>query len=143
MPCVLGFNVLSKFEPLGTGTNIMDLEDFLVSSNLLPLGSIVYLMFCIKKNGWGWDNFLKEANAGKGAKLSAKLKPYLTYVLPAAVIIIYLKGYYDMFAGKIKAGEISTGLVIFWVAFAVLLLSWIAYSVFYSPKKNKVAASKK
>lgn len=143
MPCVLGFNVLSKFAPLGAGTNIMDLEDFLVSSNLLPLGSIVYLMFCVKKNGWGWENFLKEANSGKGAKLPTKLKFYLTYILPAAVVVIYLKGYYDLFAAKIKAGDISTGLVIFWIVFAIALLSWIGYSMFYTPKKNKASADKK
>ena len=64
--CILGFNVLSDITPLGAGTNIMDLEDFLVSNNLLPLGSLVYLLFCTRKNGWGWDNFMAEANAGVG-----------------------------------------------------------------------------
>lgn len=136
IPCVLGFNVLKGFEPLGPGTNIMDLEDFLVSSNLLPLGSVVYLMFCVKKNGWGWENFLKEANAGKGLKFSTKLRGYLTYVLPFAVVIIYLKGYYDMFATK------STTLLVFWMCFAVAILTWIGYSVFYTPK-NKLKSNNK
>lgn len=128
LPCIFGFNILSGFEPLGPGSNIMDLEDFLVSANLLPLGSVVYLLFCVKKNGWGWNNFLKEANSGKGLKFSDKLRGYLTYVLPVLVIIIYLKGYYDMFATK------SLPLLIFWMCFAVAILAWIAYSIFYTPK---------
>jgi len=68
VPCVLGFSIWSGIQPLGAGSNIMDLEDFIVSNNLLPLGSIVYLLFCVKKNGWGWDNFLSEVNAGEGLK---------------------------------------------------------------------------
>ena len=66
LPCILGFNVLSDIQPLGPGTNIMDLEDFLVSNNLLPMGSLVYLLFCTTRNGWGWDKFIEEANSGKG-----------------------------------------------------------------------------
>lgn len=68
IPCVLGFNVLSGFQPFGDGSNIMDLEDFIVSNNLLPLGSLGYLLFCTRKNGWGWDNFIAEVNAGTGMK---------------------------------------------------------------------------
>ena len=58
IPCILGFNILSGIQPLGAGSNIMDLEDFLVSNNILPLGSVIYLMFCTHKNGWGWNNFI-------------------------------------------------------------------------------------
>ena len=78
----------------------MDLEDFLVSNNILPLGSVVYLMFCTHKNGWGWEHFIKEANSGNGMKFPTKMRAYMTYVLPWIVVIIYLKGYYDMFSQK-------------------------------------------
>lgn len=60
IPCILGFNILSGIQPLGAGSNIMDLEDFLVSNNILPLGSVIYLMFCTHKNGWGWNNFIRR-----------------------------------------------------------------------------------
>ena len=68
MPCVLGFNVWSGFQPLGAGSTIQDLEDFIISNNLLPLGSLVYLLFCVTRYGWGWDNFIKEADTGNGIK---------------------------------------------------------------------------
>lgn len=98
MPCILGFNLWSGIEPLGPGSNIMDMEDFLVSSNLLPLGALVYVMFCISRNGWGWDNFIQEANTGDGRKFPAILRKHMTYIIPVIVVIIYLKGYYDMFS---------------------------------------------
>ena len=66
LPAVLGFNVLSGIQPLGAGTNIMDLEDFIVSNNILPLGSVVFVMFCVSRYGWGWKNFIKEADTGEG-----------------------------------------------------------------------------
>ena len=71
MPCVMGFNVLAGFTPLGEGSTIMDLEDFIVSNNLLPLGSLGYVLFCTKKNGWGWNSFLEEINQGEGWKFPA------------------------------------------------------------------------
>lgn len=61
LPCILGFNLLADFQPLGAGTNIMDLEDFLVSGNIMPLGAVIYLMFCTRKNGWGWVNFIMKS----------------------------------------------------------------------------------
>ena len=97
MPCVLGFNVLSSIQPLKQGNNIMDLEDFILSNNLLPLGSMVYLIFCTAKNGWGWKNFTKEANTGKGICISNWMRFYMTYILPVIVFIIFIWGYYDMF----------------------------------------------
>lgn len=100
IPCILGFNYWSALQPLGTGTNIMDMEDFLVSNNILPLGSVVYLLFCTHKNGWGWDNFIKEANTGNGMAFPKKIRYYMTYILPWIVVVIYLKGYYDMFSGQ-------------------------------------------
>ena len=119
LPAVLGFNLLSGFQPMGAGSSVMDLEDFLVSYNLLPLGSMIFVLFCVKKNGWGWDNFHKEANEGKGLKISNKLQFYMTYILPAIIVVVYLKGYYDTFAKmglKVLAG---------WMAFAVALLAII------------------
>ena len=66
LPAVFGFNILSGIQPLGAGTNIMDLEDFIVSNNILPLGSVVFVMFCVSKYGWGWKRFIKEADTGEG-----------------------------------------------------------------------------
>lgn len=92
VPCALGFNLWSGFEPFKSGSSVMDLEDFIVSNCFLPLGSLCYVLFCVSKRGWGFDNFLAEANAGKGLKLGRWMKPYLTYVLPAAIIVIFFIG---------------------------------------------------
>ena len=97
LPCALGFNVLSDVQPLGPGSCILDLEDFLVSNNVLPLGSLVYLLFCVSRYGWGWENFLKEADTGHGMKFPAWTRWYLNYVLPALVLVIFINGYYAMF----------------------------------------------
>ena len=99
LPCLLGFNVLSGFQPFGAGSGVMDLEDFIVSQNLLPLGSLLYLLFCVvsPKVGWGYENFLAEADQGKGLKFPAKLRPYFTYILPLIVLVIFAMGYYEKF----------------------------------------------
>ena len=99
LPCVLGFNVWSGFEPFGAGTTIQDLEDFIVSNTLLPLGSLVYLLFCVSRYGWGWDNFIKEANTGKGLKFPTKkwVRVYVTYILPLIVLVIFIQGYWSKF----------------------------------------------
>lgn len=97
MPCVLGFNLWSGFAPFGAGSTIQDLEDFIISNNLLPLGSLVYLLFCVTRYGWGWDNFIKEADAGNGIRFPKWAKGYVTYVLPVIVLIIFVMGYYDKF----------------------------------------------
>ena len=130
MPCILGFNVLADITPLGPGTNIMDLEDFLVSNNLLPLGSLVYLLFCTRKNGWGFDNFVAEANSGNGIKLSRKLRFYMSYILPVIIVIIYLKGYYDMFSPK------GIKYLIPWTMVAFAMLGLIAYFAFSKGKEE-------
>ena len=101
MPCILGFNVLSGFQPLGEGTVIMDLEDFLISDNLLPLGSLVYLLFCVSRKGWGWDRFLEEANTGSGLRFPRKVRFYVTYILPIIVLIIFAVGYWNKFGAKL------------------------------------------
>ena len=97
MPCVLGFNLWSGFQPLGAGTSIMDLEDFLVSDNILPLGSLVYLLFCVTRKGWGWDNFLAEANTGSGLRFPRNVRFYVTYLLPIIMFIIFVMGYWNRF----------------------------------------------
>ncbi len=97
IPCVLGFNVLSGFQPLGAGTTIQDLEDFLISDNLLPIGSVVYLLFCVSKRGWGWKNFLQEANTGNGLKFPSSVRWYAKWILPLIVFIIFIFGYWNKF----------------------------------------------
>lgn len=129
IPCILGFNILSGIQPLGSGSNIMDLEDFLVSNNILPLGSVIYLMFCTHKNGWGWNKFIREANSGNGLKFPQFIRGYMTYILPWIVVIIYLKGYYDKFSTQ------SPVIFAIWmvIAFAFLLM---VFSVTRSKKTN-------
>ncbi|MDR1730726.1 MAG: sodium-dependent transporter [Synergistaceae bacterium] len=97
LPCVFGFNIWSSFEPLGSGSGVLDLEDFIVSNNLLPLGAFVYLLFCCSRYGWGWEKFTAEANQGRGIKIASVMRPYFTYVVPTAIIIIFIFGYYEKF----------------------------------------------
>ncbi len=97
LPCVLGFNVWSGFAPLGPGSTVMDLEDFIVSNNLLPLGSLVYLLFCVTRYGWGWKNFTEEANTGKGLKFPKWVRFYVTFILPLIVLFIFVWGYLSKF----------------------------------------------
>ncbi len=92
LPCALGFNLLSGIHPLGGTTNFMDLEDFLVSNILLPLGSLIFVLFAVSKKGWGWKNFLKEANEGKGLKVKPWMRGYMTYVLPLIILALFLIG---------------------------------------------------
>lgn len=91
MPCVLGYNVWSNVHLIG-GRDVLDTEDFLVSNLLLPLGSLVYLLFCVTKWGFGFDNYIEEANTGKGLKISRKLKPYFQFILPVLILIILIQG---------------------------------------------------
>lgn len=97
LPCVFGFNIWSGFQPLGAGSTIQDLEDFIVSNNLLPLGSMVYLLFCTSRYGWGWKNFLAETDTGKGVKFPAWARVYVSYILPLIVLFIFIMGYYQKF----------------------------------------------
>lgn len=97
MPCILGFNLWSGFAPLGEGSVILDFEDFLISDNLLPLGSLVYLLFCVSRKGWGWDNFLAEANTGDGIRFPKVVRFYVTWVLPLIVLSIFVIGYWNRF----------------------------------------------
>jgi NSS family neurotransmitter:Na+ symporter len=128
VPAVLGYNLLDFIKPLGDGTTIMDLEDFFVSNNLLPLGSLMMILFCTQKHGWGWDNFIKEVNTGEGRSLSHKLRFYMTWILPLILIFVYLKGYYDMFAGG------SVIRLVVWMTVGVLFLGMVIY--FAVPKST-------
>ncbi len=92
VPCALGFNLWSDFVPFAAGSSVLDLEDFFVSNCFLPLGALCYVLFCVSKKGWGFDNFLAEANAGKGMKIQKWMRPYMTYVLPIVIIAIFIIG---------------------------------------------------
>lgn len=97
LPCALGFNIWNGFNPFGPGTFVQDLEDFLVSYNFLPLGSLAYLIFCTSRYGWGFDHFLTEANTGKGIKFPRWIAVYLKYILPIVIIVIFIQGYWARF----------------------------------------------
>ena len=88
---MFGYNIWSDFHPI-LGKDVLDSEDFLVSNLLLPIGSLVYLLFCVTKWGWGFDKYIAEVNKGAGVKLSPKLKPYFQWVLPILIVIILLQG---------------------------------------------------
>ena len=95
LPCVLGFNVLSGLKL--PGGSVLDFEDFLVSNNLLPLGSLIYLLFCTSRYGWGFRNFMKEANTGEGIKFPSWARFYVSYILPVIVLLIFFMGYWSFF----------------------------------------------
>ncbi len=92
MPCALGFNILSGFNPLGDGTVVLDLEDFIVSNIILPLGSLIFVIYCTSKRSWGWDNFIAEANTGVGIKVRQGMKIYMKYVLPILIFAVFALG---------------------------------------------------
>lgn len=91
MPCVLGYNVWQNVHLIG-GRDVLDSEDFLVSNLLLPIGSLIYLLFCVTKWGFGFDKYIEEANTGSGLKISKKLKPYFQFILPILIVIILIQG---------------------------------------------------
>ena len=97
LPCALGFSVLSFVQPLGKGSSILDLEDFIVSNNLLPLGGLVFVLFCTRRSGWGWDNFIAEADEGRGPRFPRWARFYLTWVLPALILVLFVSGYVEKF----------------------------------------------
>ena len=97
LPCVLGYNLWSWDGFAVFGGAILDLEDFLVSNLFLPLGSLIYLLFCVTRYGWGWKNFKAEANTGNGLKMHDWMRVYLTYLLPLIVLFIFAFGIYDKF----------------------------------------------
>ena len=94
-PCVLGFTILSHVQIIGL--SIMDFEDFLVSNILLPVGSLIFSIFCVCRYGWGWKNFVAEANTGKGFKVANWMRLYMTYVVPAVIVFLFVYGLYNFF----------------------------------------------
>lgn len=111
LPCILGFNRWSGFET-AVG-NIQDLEDFIVSNNLLPLGSLVYLLFCVSKSGWSWNSFIDEADAGQGMKFPKWSRMYVTWGLPVIVLVIFAVGYQQ-----------KLGINLLWVIIPLIVLAW-------------------
>lgn len=93
LPCVFGFNLWSAFQPMGAGSTILDLEDFIVSNVILPIGSLWYLLFCVTRYGWGFDNYLKEANTGDGLKIPKWIRVYVTFILPVLLIFLIVQGW--------------------------------------------------
>lgn len=126
MPAVLGFNILSSVQPMGEGSTVMDLEDFIVSYNILPLGSLLMVLFCTGKRGWGFENFVAEADKGEGPSFPAFIRGYMSYVLPLIVLVIYFKGYYDMFESQ------GTVKLIIWMTVSVVLAAFILWLSFSS-----------
>lgn len=116
IPCCLGFNLWSSFEPLGSGTGIMDLEDFIVSNCILPLGSLVFVLYCTNSYGWGWNKFKKEANTGIGIKISDFIRFYCHYILPIIIMIIFVIGVRD----RITVKDVFTFVVCFIISFIVV-----------------------
>ena len=98
VPCILGYNVLSSFHPLGDGSQVLDLEDFLISSTIMPLGSLLFVIFCSHKCGWNWKKFIAEADEGKGVRFPSWLRVYIRWILPVIILAIFLKGYWDIFS---------------------------------------------
>ena len=92
LPCALGFNLWSFLQPLGEGSSVLDFEDLIVSNYILPIGAFLFVVFCTARFGWGWDNFVKEADQGKGMKVQSWMRPYVTYILPLIVILVFVLG---------------------------------------------------
>ncbi len=130
LPCVFGYNLLSFFQPLGASSTVLDFEDFIVSNNLLPLGSLAFILFCTRNNGWGYASFLAETDQGQGLKFPRHVRGYLTWVLPAIVIGIYLKGYYDLFSPMGKPTLIA------WMIFAFILLGFVLLTGLTTSRKK-------
>ena len=101
LPCALGWSLLSGFAPFGEGSGVLDLEDFAVSNVILPVGALVYVLFCTWRFGWGWDAFVAEANAGRGLRVPGgrAMRLYAGIALPAAILLLFALGLADKFGG--------------------------------------------
>ncbi len=97
LPCILGFTLWKGVQPFGEGSTIMDLEDFIVTNNILPFGSMVYFWFCVSRRGWGWDRFIREADTGSGIQFPKRIFCFLKYIIPALIAASFLAGYYSKF----------------------------------------------
>lgn len=98
LPCLLGFNYLSDFHPLGGGSTFLDLEDFIISDNILPFGALFYVLFVTLKRGWGFDKYLEETNRGSGLKMPYWCKNYFRFVLPVVIVVLVANCYVTVFA---------------------------------------------
>lgn len=97
LPCIFGYNILSWFQPFGEGSAVLDLEDFIVSNLLLPSGALIFVLFCVSRYGWGWKNFVNEANQGKGLKIANWMRIYMTFVLPVIIFALLVIGILSKF----------------------------------------------
>ena len=131
LPCVFGYNIWSGVQLLGEGSTILDFEDFIVSQNLLPLGVLSYILFVTRENGWGWENYLKEANAGEGMKISPGIKGFVAYVLPLIIMIVYFKGYYDFFNVDGKRQ-----MLIPWMCASVVFMLFVLFNALRPARKK-------
>ncbi len=93
LPCVFGYNIWSSFQPRGAGSTVLDLEDFIVSNVILPIGALVYLLFCVTRYGWGFENYLAEVNTGEGLRMPKGIRIYMTFILPVLLVFLTLKGW--------------------------------------------------
>jgi NSS family neurotransmitter:Na+ symporter len=98
LPCVFGYNIWSGFTPFGEGTAILDLEDFVVSNLLLPIGALIFTLFCVTRYGWGWKSFMAEANTGKGLKVQGWMRWVFTIAVPVIIVIIFVMGLVSFFS---------------------------------------------
>ena len=98
LPCVFGYNIWSDFAPFGEGTAVLDLEDFVVSNLLLPIGALIFTLFCVTRYGWGWKSFMAEANTGKGLKVRSWMRWVFTIAIPVIIIIIFVMGLVSFFS---------------------------------------------
>lgn len=135
LPCAFGFNLWSAIQPLGEGSTIQDLEDFIVSNNLLPLGSLLYLMFCTSRYGWTWKSFSEEANTGTGLKFPNAIRWYVSYILPCIVLFIFFQGYIEKFSAPLN---IIIPLVILCGILSIPIRSWL----YVKNSKNKTEVKK-
>ena len=131
LPAALGYNLLSWFAPLGEGTAVLDFEDFIVSDNLLPIGGAVMIMFCTAKHGWGFDNFIEEANRGKGIKFPKCAKFYMSYIMPTILVLLYVRGFIS------KTANASHSMQIVFYFLACVYVVFVAYIVFNKKGKRK------
>ena len=99
LPCIFGFNIWKSFQPLGKGSTVLDLEDFIVSDNFLPLGALLIVLFCTRSRGWGYRNFVAEANEGAGFNFPRILRFYITWILPAVILVLWIVGIVRRFRG--------------------------------------------
>ena len=136
LPCVFGYNIWSGIQLLGEGSSVLDFEDFIVSNNLLPLGSLAFILFVTSKNGWGFENFRKEVNLGKGLKMPGGkvIQFYMSYIIPLIIAAIYFGGYYGMF--KPAEGQPYDARFFSWMAVSLVFFAFIVFVSVWGGKRR-------